>query len=423
MERVLSLILGGGKGTRLYPLTKERTKPAVPFGGNHRIVDIPISNCINSGFRQIYILTQFNSASLHMHIARSYTMDTFSRGFVEILAAEQTFDHTAWYNGTADAVRKNFNHFHILKPTHYIIMSGDQLYKMDLDAFMKTHIESGSDITIAVTPVSRVDACGFGIVKTRGSNRIIDFIEKPPADYNLNSWAIQNSELFSENDIEQKFSASMGMYIFNANVLEDALNNDLTDFGKEVIPYAISRFKVNSYLFKGYWTDIGTIKSFYDANIDLTSIKPKFNFYDENRPVYTHIRNLPTSKINCAQLNQVITAEGCIITNAQINYSVIGLRSIIESSCYLEGVVCMGADEYETEEDIKKDIATKTPKIGIGENCKIRQAIIDKNSRIGKNVSIGFNGIPSDGDYGLYHVIDGIYVIPKGTIIPDNTKI
>lgn len=423
MSRVLSIILGGGKGTRLYPLTKERSKPAVPFGGKHRIVDIPISNCINSGFNQIYILTQFNSASLHMHIARAYNFDTFSGGFVEILAAEQTFEHSGWYEGTADAVRKNFLHFKTQKPTHYIILSGDQLYRMDLAEFLKKHEESGAEITIACTAVTREDASGFGILKTNKTGHITDFMEKPGATKNIDDWIIPAEARTPSATNGRDFLASMGIYIFNAHAMEESLNNEFTDFGKEVIPATLKNYNVAAYVYDGYWEDIGTIRNFYDATLDLTSIKPKFNFYDEDNPIYTHNRNLPSSKVNMATLDQVNTSEGCVITNATIKRSVIGIRSIIESDAYLEGVICMGADNYET--DIERDDNRKKgiPDIGIGQKTVIRRAIIDKNARIGRDVSIGMGKTPPDGDYGWYHVVDGIYVITKNACVPNGTVI
>ncbi len=423
MSKVLSIILGGGKGTRLYPLTKERSKPAVPFGGKHRIVDIPISNCINSGFNQIYILTQFNSASLHMHVARAYNFDTFSGGFVEILAAEQTFEHSGWYEGTADAVRKNFMHFKTQRPTHYVILSGDQLYRMDLAAFLRKHEESGADITIACTAVNRSDASGFGILKTDKSGRITEFMEKPGPTKDIDEWIIPNEARTPAAVNGRDYLASMGIYIFNASAMEASLNNDLTDFGKEVIPQAIKKYNVEAYVYDGYWEDIGTIRSFYDATLDLTSIKPKFNFYDEDAPIYTHNRNLPPSKINRADLDQVNTSEGCVITEATIKRSVIGIRTIIEKGSTLEGVICMGADLYETECQRKENSANGVPNIGIGEGCHIQRAIIDKNARIGDNVSIGFGDAPQDGDYGFYHVVDGIYVITKNACVPNGTKI
>ncbi|HPO02344.1 MAG TPA: glucose-1-phosphate adenylyltransferase [Treponemataceae bacterium] len=423
MSKVLSIILGGGKGTRLYPLTKERSKPAVPFGGKHRIVDIPISNCINSGFNQIYVLTQFNSASLHMHVAHAYNFDSFSGGFVEILAAEQTFEHSGWYEGTADAVRKNFMHFKTQKPTHYIILSGDQLYHMDLAEFLKKHQESGADITIACTAVNRADASGFGILKADKTNKITEFMEKPGSTKDISEWIIPD-ETRTPGAVKGKdYLASMGIYIFNANVMEESLNNTLTDFGKEIIPEGIKKYAVNAYVYDGYWEDIGTIRSFYDATLDLTGITPKFNFYDEDAPIYTHNRNLPSSKVNMATLDQVTTSEGCVITNATIKRSVIGIRSIIESGSYLEGVICMGADCYETDSEKADNATKKIPNIGIGERCVIRRSIIDKNARIGKDVSIGMGKIPEDGDYGWYHVVDGIYVITKNACVPDGTVI
>jgi len=422
MGKVLSIILGGGKGTRLFPLTQSRSKPAVPFGGKHRIVDIPISNCINSGFQQIYVLTQFNSASLHLHIARTYRFDRFSNGFVEIMAAEQTFEHSGWYKGTADAVRKNFVHFKPQRPTHYIILSGDQLYRMDLRKFLMRHEESGADITIACTPVNRRDASGFGIMQVNEQSVITAFMEKPGPDKNIDEWKIPQSSM-AQGDPSKEYLASMGIYIFNAKAMEECLDNGMNDFGKEVIPSALDKYKVSAFVYNGYWEDIGTIRSFYEATLDLTEITPKFNFYDAEMPIYTHSRNLPASKINGAQLDRVTCSEGCIITHAFIKRSIIGIRSIIESDSILEGVICMGADYYESEEEKEADRTTGTPPIGIGSYCRIKKAIIDKNARIGRNVSIGMGEIPADGDYGFYHVVDGIYVVTKNAIVPDNTTI
>lgn len=420
-ERVLSIILGGGKGTRLYPLTKYRSKPAVPFGGKHRIIDIPLSNCINSGFRNIYILTQFNSASLHLHIARAYIFDSFSNGFVEILAAEQTFEHSGWYDGTADSVRKNLNHFSRHEPTHYLILSGDQLYRMDLKKFLKAHQERGADITIACTRVSKEDAPSFGIMKIDGSSMVTNFIEKPQS--NLEEWKIPSNSSISNNNDGKEYLASMGIYIFNNEAMLSSLNNDFTDFGKQIIPDAIGKLKVSAFVHSGYWEDIGTIKSFYDATLNLTEIKPEFNFYDASTPIYTHNRNLPPSKLNRAELEKVTCSEGCIITNAKIKHSVIGVRSIIESDTYIEDTVCMGADFYESHDVIVANRQHKVPPVGIGRNCRIRGAIIDKNVRIGNNVSIGHSGHKPDGDYGSYHIVDGIYVILKDAIIPDDSCI
>lgn len=423
MSKVLSIILGGGKGTRLYPLTQSRSKPAVPFGGKHRIVDIPISNCINSDFRQIYILTQFNSASLHLHIARAYRFDSFSNGFVEILAAEQTFEHSGWYEGTADAVRKNFPHFKTQSPQYYIILSGDQLYRMNLKAFLAQHESSGADITIACTAVNRRDASGFGIMQIDAQSKITAFMEKPGHEKNIDEWKIPAQSGIVDSSTDKEYLASMGIYIFNASIIEECLNNTMTDFGKEIIPTAIQNYQVSAFVHTGYWEDIGTIRSFYEANLNLTEITPQFNFYDAQSPIYTHSRHLPASKINGAQLDRVICSEGCVITYASISRSVIGIRTIIEAGSVLEGVVCMGADYYESDSSKKGSTEADIPHIGIGKNCHIKKAIIDKNARIGDNVSIGMGEIPPDGDYGYYHIVDGIYVITKNTVMPNNTTI
>jgi len=423
--RVLSIILGGGKGTRLYPLTKERSKPAVSFGGKYRIVDIPISNCINSGYKKIYLLTQFNSASLHLHISNSYNFDRFSGGFVEILAAEQTLEHSGWYEGTADAVRKNFIHFKTQKPTHYIILSGDQLYKMDLRAFMDAHIKSGADVTIATTAVNRRDASGFGIMKIDQDNRVKAFMEKPKPDQNIDDWKIP-AEARGSLPPEKEYLASMGIYIFNANTMEECLlgeNAKYTDFGKEILPLAIGKKKINSYVFDGYWEDIGTIRSFYEANIALCEPYPTFDFFGETKPIYTHMRNLPPSKINKADVNASLISEGCIITKAKLNKSVIGVRSIINDGSELDGVIMMGADFYDSEEE-KSAATDKKPATGIGKNCKIANTIIDKNARIGDNCKIGISGKKyEDGDHGVFYSADGIIVIRKGAVIPAGTEI
>ena len=424
--RVLAIILGGGKGTRLYPLTKERSKPAVSFGGKYRIVDIPISNCINSGYKKIYLLTQFNSASLHLHISNTYNFDRFSGGFVEILAAEQTLEHSGWYEGTADAVRKNFIHFKTQKPTHYIILSGDQLYKMDLKAFMNEHIRSGAEVTIATTAVNRHDASGFGIMKIDENNRVREFMEKPKPDQNIDDWKIP-AEARGALPPEKEYLASMGIYIFNADTMEEVLsgeNEKYTDFGKEVLPLAIGKKKINSYIFDGYWEDIGTIRSFYNATLELTEYNPAFNLYDVEEPIYTHMRNLPPSKINGAEIENSLTSEGCVITKAKLKHSVIGVRSVIENGSELNDVIMMGSDFYETEDKKKKNEEIGKPNIGIGKNCKIASTIIDKNAAIGDNCQINISGKKyEDGDHGLFYAADGIIVIRKGTVIPAGTII
>jgi len=421
--RVIAIILGGGKGTRLYPLTKERSKPAVPFGGKYRIVDIPISNCINSGYRKIYLLTQFNSASLHHHITNSYNFDNFSGGFVEILAAEQTLEHSGWFEGTADAVRKNLIHFKSQNPTHYIILSGDQLYRMNLKKFMDSHIESGADITIATTAVNRHDASGFGIMQIDSKNRITAFQEKPAPTLNIDDWKIPQA---ARGDLppEKEYLASMGIYIFNADAMEEALDNSYTDFGKEIIPKSIKTKKVSSYIFDGYWEDIGTIRSFYEATLDLTTYNPAFNLYNAEEPIYTHMRNLPPSKINGAMIENSLTSEGCVITKATLKRTVIGVRSIIENGTEMDGVITMGADFYETEDEKAENAKKGIPNVGIGKNCKIATTIIDKDARIGDNCQINVSGKKyDDGDHGMFYSTDGIIVIRKGAVIPSGTII
>ena len=424
MAKVLSIVLGGGKGTRLYPLTKERSKPAVPFGGKFRIVDIPISNCINAGFRKIYILTQFNSASLHLHISRSYNFDTFSGGFVEILAAEQTPIHSGWYEGTADAVRKNLIHFRPQNPTHYLIVSGDQLYRMDLGVMFRKHLESKARLTIAGTMVDRGTASELGIIKAGKDSFIETFLEKPGPEKDISEYRLPAEIRPKSAAPENEYLASMGIYIFDASLMEEALEGDANDFGKEVIPDILAKEKINAYLFDGYWEDIGTIKSFYDANIQLTDINPRFNFYDEDNPIYTHNRNLPASKLNYCTLNQALATDGCIITNASISRSIVGVRTIIESGASLDGVVCMGADRYETNEEKRLNAQKAIPNIGIGGGSVLRRAIIDKNARIGPNCRIGIDDLQRlDGEYATHYVVDGIIVIPKNTIVPAGTVI
>jgi glucose-1-phosphate adenylyltransferase len=353
-EKTVAIVLGGGKGTRLYPLTMDRAKPAVPFAGKYRLVDIPISNCINSGFKKIYILTQFNSASLHNHIANTYIFDTFSNGFVEILAAEQTNQTDTWYQGTADAVRKNMKHFHDQNADYYIILSGDQLYRMDLKDMLDRHIASGAELTIAAKPISRQQATGLGIIGCDEEGIITKFFEKPANDLDITDFKVPDPYLFKSlgkhADFSNEYLASMGIYIFNAKTMEEVLNNDKTDFGKEIIPDVIKQRRVATFLFDGFWEDIGTIKAFYETNLDLASINPQFNFYDEQMPIYTHRRHLPATKVNFCNISSSLTSEGSIITNAYIVNSLIGVRTLIESGASLDGVYCMGASFYETEE-------------------------------------------------------------------------
>ncbi len=427
MDRVIIIILGGGKGTRLYPLTKERAKPAVSFGGKYRLIDIAISNSINSGFRQIYILTQFESASLNLHVNRAYQFDVFSKGFVEILAASQTHSSSGWYEGTADAVRKNLQRFADNQPTHYMILSGDQLYKMDLKDFLNKHKERAAEISIASTPVTRTDANELGILQTDNKNTIDMFLEKPGPSLDINDYKIPQ-EVAERNSIRPEsgkdYLASMGIYLFNADVMHRCLESDFTDFGKEIIPEAIKSLNVKSYVYNGYWEDIGTIKNFYEANINLASIEPNFNLYDEENPVYNYRRHLPPSKINSCTFKQSLAAEGSIITDASISYSIVGARTIISDGATLDGVYCMGADFYETPEQIEDNRKKNIPNVGIGRGAIIKRAIIDKNARIGAHCRIGIDNFERrDGDYGNYHIVDGVLIIHKNAILQDGTAI
>jgi glucose-1-phosphate adenylyltransferase len=415
MAEVLSVILGGGKGTRLFPLTKSRSKPAVPFAGKYRIIDIPLSNCINADLRHIYIVTQFNSASLHMHLAHAYVFDHFSSGFVEILAAEQTLEHSGWFEGTADAVRKNFVHFRVQNPDYYIILSGDQLYRMDLRDMLKNHIDSKAEITIACTAVPRQEASELGILKANNSNVITEFLEKPGPKKDISDFKAPEGIKKGKEDL---YLASMGIYIFNAKTMHSCLDNSYTDFGKEIIPDAITKLKVNAYPFSGYWEDIGTIRSFYEANLNLAAIRPDFDIYDEASPIFTHMHNLPPSKMNFSTMNQSLAAEGCIITNASITNAIVGVRTIIESGASLNGVVCMGADYYESDSKKLENAEARIPNIGIGKGAIIKGAIIDKNARIGEGCRIGIDNMDrTDGDYKTYHIVDSIIVVPKDAIL------
>jgi len=428
MNKILAIVLGGGKGTRLYPLTKDRSKPAVPFGGKYRLVDIPISNCINSDLKQIYILTQFNTASLHNHISNTYIFDTFTNGFVEVLAAEQTYQSEDWYQGTADAVRKNIKHFHDQNPDYYIILSGDQLYRMDFREMFKKHQESGAELTIAAKAVSREEVTGLGIMGTDKKGYITSFVEKPSPEDDIEYLKapdpLLKESLFPNNYGRKHYLASMGIYIFNADAMEEMLNNDYKDFGKEIIPAAIGERKVSAYIFDDFWEDIGTIKAFYDTNLNIASIEPAFNFYDELMPIYTHRRHLPATKMNFCTISQSLASEGSIITNASIVNSIIGIRTLIESGANLDGVYCMGAGYYETESDKKKNREKGIPNIGIGRGSIIKGAIIDQNVRIGDGCRIGIDAKErKDGMYDNYWIVDGIIVIPKNAVIPSGTVI
>lgn len=424
-SNVLAVIMGGGAGTRLFPLTKERSKPAVPLAGKYRLVDIPISNCINSNLKRIYVLTQFNSASLHRHISQSYKFDHFSGGFVEILAAEQTPTSSSWYEGTADAVRKNLTHFLNHDFEYLVILSGDQLYRMDFRRIIAQHIESYADLTVATIPVPRSQAQGLGIMQINEEKRIVKFVEKPKEDAVLESLKIPRDSygrLGIEGD-DDFLLASMGIYVFNRDLIVKLLDNKHTDFGKHIIPGAIANHRVFSYVFQGYWEDIGTIGSFFEANLDLVSELPRFNFFDMAAPVFSRPRFLPGTKINGATIDHAMVSDGCIINHATIRHTLVGIRSIVGNGSELNRVVLMGGDYYESHASIVENELIGKPRIGIGQNTRVENAIIDKNARIGDNVVITPDGKPSEVDHPLYHIRDGVVIIPKNGVIPHGTVI
>jgi glucose-1-phosphate adenylyltransferase len=417
--------MGGGQGTRLFPLTKDRAKPAVPLAGKYRLVDIPISNCINSGFRRIYVLTQFNSTSLHGHISRTYKFDHFSSGFVEILAAQQTFTNTSWYEGTADAVRKNLIHFLDHDFDHLVILSGDQLYRMDFREVVDQHIDTGAEITIATIPVGKAEAKSLGIMQIAEDCRITRFVEKPKDEAVLDTLKVSD-EVRLQQGVKMDgdaFLASMGIYVFNRKVICELLDNPLSDFGKHIIPHAIQSRRVFSYVYQGYWEDIGTIRSFFEANLDLVSELPRFNFFDMSAPIFSRPRYLPGSKINGAQIDHAVISDGCIINHASINKSIVGLRTLVGAGTELNRVIVIGSDYYESQDSVEKNRADGRPRIGIGAGCKIENAIIDKNARIGDNVTISPAGKADNMDHELYFIRDGIVIIPKDGVIPDGTVI
>src|SRR4051794_39842943 len=415
-QRTLAIIMGGGAGTRLFPLTKDRAKPAVPLGGKYRLVDIPISNCLNSGLRSIYVLTQFNSMSLHRHIQASYKFDNFSRSFIDLLAAQQTPEGSQWYQGTADAVRQNMRYFLEGSFDYFLILSGDQLYRMDFRRLLHQHIQSGADITLATKPVRRDQVSEFGIMKSGVDRRITRFVEKPKDESVLHEMRMSRELLgdVDSNPEEELYQASMGIYVFNREVLVECLHNNLADFGKHIIPQSIKDRQVNAYIFQGYWEDIGTVRAFYEANLDLTDIVPEYSFFDAESPIYTHPRFLPGSKVNGATLRQAIISDGCIISGAHLERSVIGIRSIIQTGATIRNSIIMGADYF--EHDRERDPGL--PSLGIGRNCVIDRAIIDKNARIADGVVITPEGKPPNYDGEEYSIRDGVVVVTKNAVIP-----
>ena len=416
---VVAVILGGGAGSRLYPLTANRSKPAVPIAGKYRLVDIPISNCINSNINRMFVLTQFNSASLNKHIKNTYHFSAFSTGFVDILAAEQTPDNPGWFQGTADAVRQSLRHIENFDYDYILILSGDQLYQMDFFQMIANHKAKGADITIATIPVASREAPEFGILKTNDENYITSFIEKPNKDL-LPEWVSDTGAQMQKEG--RNYLASMGIYIFNKKVLDQVLtekNPIATDFGKEIIPESIVNNKVISYQYDGYWTDIGNIYSFYEANLALTQDVPLFNLFDNNKTVYSRARMLPPAKISGTTLEKTIIAEGSIINASRIEQSVVGIRSRIGLGTTIVNTYIMGNDYYETIGEMESDIKKGLPKIGIGERCYIKDAIIDKNCRIGNDVRINGGKHLASTDHPLYSVKDGIVVVKKRAILPD----
>jgi glucose-1-phosphate adenylyltransferase len=418
-QKVICIVLGGGQGSRLYPLTATRSKPAVPIAGKYRLVDIPISNCLHSGITRIYVLTQFNSASLNKHIKNTYHFSTFSEAFVDILAAEQTPTSGGWFQGTADAVRQSLHHLAVHDFDYVLILSGDQLYQMDFDAMISQHIAKGADISIASIPVHINDVPGFGILKTNEENFITAFVEKPKSGFEK-----LVSEVSPEMEAQGRiYLASMGIYIFNRKLLFDLLqDNESTDFGKEVIPQSINEHKVLSYQYEGYWTDIGTINSFFEANLGLTDDIPQFNLFDKNY-IFTRARMLPPSKVSGTQMEKAFVADGCIINASQVIRSIIGIRTRIGFDTTIENCYVMGSDNYQTLEQIDDSKLNDIPIMGIGDRCRIKNAIIDKNTYIGNDVCINCGDKLEDGDFSTHTVKDGIVVIKKRAVIPNGTII
>lgn len=426
MKDVVSLILGGGQGTRLYPLTKFRSKPAVPIGGKYRLIDIPISNCLNSGLNRIYVLTQFLSTSLHQHITRSFNFDVFGGGFVEILAAQQTMESTRWYEGTADAIRRNLQY--VDKPGIHeaLILSGDQLYRMEYEKLIETHRKTNADITIAVIPVSKSAASSLGIMKLSDDGRVTAFVEKPKTDELLEQHRTPASSI-EKNGIAAKgreYLASMGIYCFKKDVLIEHLRDPHhTDFGKHVIPNSIKERRVQGFLFDGYWEDVGTIAAYFESSLMLTQDKPPFYFQSEDGPIFTRQRFLPASKVMNASLKRALLSDGCLIQEgASVEHCIIGVRSIIGKNAVVKDCIIIGADRYETDEGRARNTPAH-PAIGIGDGAHLERAIVDKNVRIGKNVRIVNEKKIQELDTPQYSIRDGIVVIPKDTVIPDGTVI
>jgi len=427
-DNVVAVILGGGAGSRLFPLTHERSKPAVPLGGTYRLIDVPVSNCINSEITQIFVLTQYNSASLNRHISRTYRFSSFSTGFVEVLAAEQTKDNPEWFQGTADAVRQMLPHLRDWHVDTLLILSGDHLYRMDYRRFLDRHFDTGASLTISVVPCRSDDAQEFGLLKANAKGEIVEFKEKPKGEA-LEAMRVDTTKfgLTSEDAAKRPFLASMGIYVFNYEKLVELLKADNTwvDFGREIIPAAIQKYTVHAHLFEDYWEDIGTIRAFYEANLDLASPLPKFNFFDASAPIYTRSRYLPPSKMHGCDIDNSMVSEGCILNGVHVRNSIIGLRSRIDGGADIKNSIVMGTDFYESIATIQTNQDAGRPHIGIGTNSIIRRAIIDKNVRIGKNVRLLNRGEVENYDAPdrSYYIREGIIIIPKNATIPDGSEI
>lgn len=422
-KEILTVILGGGAGSRLYPLTASRSKPAVPIAGKYRLVDIPISNCLNSGINRMFVLTQYNSASLNRHIKNTYHFSAFSSAFVDILAAEQTPDSQTWYQGTADAVRQSLKHIGPFESEYVLILSGDQLYQMDLMEMVRHHKEKGADISIGTIPVDAKEASDFGIMKMDDNHIITAFTEKPKQEV-LGDWISDTGDAMRSKG--RVYLASMGIYIFNRKLMFHLLQDEFkegTDFGKEIIPKSLEKYKVASYQYDGYWTDIGNISSFFDANLGLTQDLPEFNLFDNNRSIYTRARMLPPAKISGTTLEKTIISEGCIINASRIEHSVIGIRTRIGNGTTIVNSFLMGNDYFETLDEIEHARSHGLPTVGIGHRCYIKNAIVDKNCRIGDDVRINGGSHLPNSDHSLYTVKDGIVVIKKGAVLNNGTVI
>ncbi len=425
-SRVISIIMGGGRGSRLHPLTKDRCKPAVPLGGKYRLVDIPISNCIHSGYNQIYLLTQFNTASLHRHIQSAYQFDPFDNGFVDILSAEQTHASEQWYQGTADAVRQNMHHFRGADDDLFLILSGDQLYRMDFREIIAQHRATGADITIAAKAMPKEEVHGLGVMRVAEDLTITQFAEKPKDPIIVDSLVVGatvRARIKHAQPGREYCLASMGIYVFTGRVIKEAMDGHALDFGKEIIPGLLGRKKLFSFVFDDYWEDIGTVGAFFEANLLLATENPPFDLYNHNHPIFTHLNYLPPPKFTNAVLDRAVVAAGSTLHSAKINHAIIGVRSYIGEGTSFERVVMMGADQYETEADRVRSRKAGQPDIGVGKHCVIKNAIIDKNARIGDNVHLSPDGKPDQWQQGDLFVRDGVIIVAKNGLVPNGTVV